>query len=276
MNITLEHIIAKIDNDFNPDNSDWIARVPAWCVDAMSQLKVLRTEYKTRKLNVENRIAHSPCPITNSKGFAVYDRNGCEIKSLAYNKKHAQCCSSSTGGRDNMNNEMLSPSDTIYLTDTSADRTHYQAVAEHVNTDDFNKRHTIADQFISPVEDRRNYIIVDNNTIELNFDTDFVTIRNLEIATEHSDYFNGEIPVVPNNGLLIEALAYYCMYKMLTRGMKHPVFNLAASQYGTNPYYMWMQLKDKAKASVIADNQGVNGYDGDAWRAYFYNYTFPK
>ena len=37
-----------------------------------------------------------------------------------------------------------------------------------------------------------------------------------------------------------------------------------------------MQLKDKAKASVIADNQGVNGYDGDAWRAYFYNYTFPK
>ena len=63
---------------------------------------------------------------------------------------------------------------------------------------------------------------------------------------------------------------------MLTRGMKHPVFNLAASQYGTNPYYMWMQLKDKAKASVIADNQGVNGYDGDAWRAYFYNYTFPK
>lgn len=272
----MEHIIAKIDNDFNPDNSDWIARVPAWCVDAMSQLKVLRTEYKTRKLNVENRIAHSPCPITNSKGFAVYDRNGCEIKSLAYNKKHAQCCSSSTGGRDDMDNEMLSPSDTIYLTDTGADRTHYQAVAEHVNTDEFNKRHTVADQFISPVEDRRNYIIIDNNTIELNFDTDFVTIRNLEIATEYSNYFNGEIPVVPNNGILIEALAYYCMYKMLTRGMKHPVFNLAASQYGTNPYYMWMQLKDKAKASVIADNQGVNGYDGDAWRAYFYNYTFPK
>ena len=276
MNITLEHIIAKIDNDFNPDNSDWIARVPAWCVDAMSQLKVLRTEYKTRKLNVNNRIAHSPCPITNSKDFAVYDRNGCEVKSLNYNKKNAQCCSSSTGGRDGMDNEMLSPSDTIYLTDTGTDITHYQAIAEHVNTDDFNKRHAVADQFTSPVEDRRNYIIVDSNTIELNFDTEFIIIRNLEIATEYSKYFNGEIPVVPNNGILIEALAYYCMYKMLTRGMKHPVFNLAASQYGTNPYYLWMHLKDKAKASVIADNQGINGYDGDAWRAYFYNYTFPK
>ena len=40
--ITIEHIIAKLDNDFNPDNSDWIPRVPAWCVDAMNELKVLR------------------------------------------------------------------------------------------------------------------------------------------------------------------------------------------------------------------------------------------
>ena len=37
----MESIIAKIDNDFNPDNSDWINRVPAWCVDAMQQLKIL-------------------------------------------------------------------------------------------------------------------------------------------------------------------------------------------------------------------------------------------
>ena len=100
-----------------------------------------------------------------------------------------------------MDNEMLSPSDTIYLTDTGANRTHYQAVAEHVNTDDFNKRHTVADQFISPVEDRRNYIIVDNNTIELNFDTDFVTIRNLPENCEvpylydmQSQYLNLHFP----------------------------------------------------------------------------------
>ena len=30
--ITIEHIIGKLDNDFNPDGSDWIPRVPAWCV----------------------------------------------------------------------------------------------------------------------------------------------------------------------------------------------------------------------------------------------------
>ena len=67
------------------------------------------------------------------------------------------------------------------------------------------------------------------------------------------------------------------MYKMLCRGMKHPVFNLGASQYGTNPYYQWERLKNKAKAGVIIDWQAESGdKDGDAWRSYFYNYTFPK
>ena len=29
--------------------------------------------------------------------------------------------------------------------------------------------------------------------------------------------------------------------------------NLAASQYGTNPYYMWLQLKEQAKRSIVND-----------------------
>lgn len=55
--ITIEHIIAKLDNDFNPDGSDWIPRVPAWCVDAMNELKVLRKVDKKMKLTVINKIA---------------------------------------------------------------------------------------------------------------------------------------------------------------------------------------------------------------------------
>jgi len=41
---------------------------------------------------------------------------------------------------------------------------------------------------------------------------------------------------------------------MLCRGYKHPVFNLNASQYGTNPYYIWNQLKEEAKRSVLNNN----------------------
>jgi hypothetical protein len=62
---------------------------------------------------------------------------------------------------------------------------------------------------------------------------------------------------------------------MLTRGYKHPVFNLAASQYGTNPYYTWTQLKEEAKRSVI--NQNLNDLDSHIFRSAFFVETFdPK
>ena len=59
---------------------------------------------------------------------------------------------------------------------------------------------------------------------------------------------------------------------MLCRGYKHPVFNLNASQYGTNPYYMWNQLKDEAKRSVIAGV--VNDADADLFRSNLFVNTF--
>lgn len=41
--LNIERLIGKIDNDFNPDNSDWIPRVGAWVIDGLSQLKCIPT-----------------------------------------------------------------------------------------------------------------------------------------------------------------------------------------------------------------------------------------
>ena len=71
-NTKIERIIAKIDNDFNPDNSDWIPRVGAWAIDAMSQIDALKTIKKRRKLNVKERIAYSPCAI-DKDNLKVFD-----------------------------------------------------------------------------------------------------------------------------------------------------------------------------------------------------------
>ena len=79
VNTNVERIIAKIDNDFNPDNSDWIPRVGAWCIDAMSQINALRTKRKRVKVIVKDRIAYSKCPIDN-QNIKVFDNNNCEIK----------------------------------------------------------------------------------------------------------------------------------------------------------------------------------------------------
>ena len=271
-NTNVERIIAKIDNDFNPDNSDWIPRVGAWCIDAMSMLDCLCTIRKKEILTVKDRIAQSNCPINNN-GLKVYDNNDCEIKETGETQSKCNCLS--TGGVQESETTELSTSAGLYETNNSiADAPDY-LIAETLNADkEWPGRYRVNEFYLGERNtEERNYVLVDCNKIELNFDTDCITIEYDAIKTEPTS-LGYELPVIPNNGLLIEALVYFCMYKMLCRGYKHPVFNLQASQYGTNPYYIWTQMKEEARRSVIANKFDSNEDITKILRSNFYINTF--
>lgn len=289
-NTNVERIIAKIDNDFNFDNTDWMPRVIAWCIDAMSQLKVLSVEYKKRKVSVNNRIVKLPCPI-NEQGLKVYDSRGCEVNRLIRGVSCSSCYSSTGGMRgeaeafeqeqsSNNNNsvenkQLSNGSNTITLSMVKdAARALNDSLAMSVSTSVPAEQHIVIDSYKND-NIERNYVLVDDCTIELNFDDTYITIESKELKTEYSDVYGCDVPVIPNNGMLIEAITYYCVYKILCRGVKHPVFNLSANG-ATNPYTLWNSMKDKAKTSVIVDRQQISDKDSQAWQSYFYNFTFPK
>lgn len=268
-NITnIERIIAKIDNDFNPDQSDWIPRVGAWAIDAMSTLKVLKRKTKRRKLNVQDRIAYSPCEI-NIDNLIVIDKNGCKIE---HNKDSvmSDCCSS-TG---KISQENISISNTTSVIVQEPNYTPDNIIFQQVNEKDYPARYNVIEQNRSNKNNNRNYVVVDCNKLELNFDTDCIYIESEEIVTTCSSVYGCELPVIPNNGLLIEAIVSWCMYKMLCRGYKHTVLNLRDNSPATNPYISWLQLKEQAKTSLILDAQGEIIDDGGAWRSAFYIFSF--
>lgn len=272
-NTSLERIIAKIDNDFNPDNSDWIPRVGAWAIDAMSQLDVLRTKCKKKKLTVYDRVAYSECTI-DSNNIKVYDSNGCKIKEA----DSETCCGSSlsTGevASETSDTDVDVTPTTVTKVDTGKEVAANYVVAETEN-DKYPYRYNIHHYVLGANESQEhNYVLVDDNKIELNFDADYIYVETEYIETVCSNVFGCEIPVIPNNGLLIEAIAFYCVYKMLCRGYKHPVFNLSASQYGTNPYYEWIRLKDEAKRSVI--NKDIDNNASKLFRSNFFIETFDS
>lgn len=248
---TVERIIAKIDNDFNPNNSDWIPRVGAWCIDVLQQLDVLLTETVTKELTVKDRIAYSPCDLSNLD-IKVFDTNGCEIVEAG---SKSGCCvqSPSTGVGEGSLHVMRTPSTVEYESRNSNEVIGSRAA--QIQTPTYPARYNVAEVVKGNQEQNRNYVVSGCRTIELNFDADKIKIQYDTVKTVKTD--DGcEYPAIPNNGKLIECIVYYCMYKMLCRGYQHPVFNLAASQYGTNPYYIYNQLKDEAERSII--NDGVN------------------
>ena len=237
--LTLQRLIGKVDNDFNISESDWIPRVAAWTIDALSQMKVLPMERKRRTLEVSNRIAQFPCTL-NAEELTVYDSNGCEIP--AYNKQkgcaYTKRTNSSTGGQ-------------IGITDPSARNGWETTQVANIVT-----------------VSGRNFVL-DGNNIELNFDTDKIEVESYEVATYYDEYFDCECPYIYDDGLLLEALAWYILYKYLSRGSKHPVYDLKSPSPVTNPWIQWNTLRPKAAASVKGKLGSSKG-----WNNFFYNSTF--
>ena len=237
--VPLQRLVGKIDNDFNISESDWIPRVAAWTIDALSQMKVLPMERKRRILEVSDKIATFPCEL-NATEIKVFDKNGCEIEYLDKNKNSCNCGNSKTQLQE------------IAVFDSS-NKTgiNFMEVANVKNNN------------------CRNFVL-DCNNIELNFDTDYIEVETFEVATYYDEYYDCDVPYIYDDGLLIEALAWYCLFKYLSRGSKHQVYDLKSNSPITNPYIQWTNLKVKAANSVkkaISANQ-------DGWNNFFYNSTF--
>ena len=237
--LKISRLIGKIDNDFNISESDWIPRVAAWVIDALSQMKVLPMERKRRILEVSERIAQFPCCI-NTDEIKVYDKNGCEISQL--NNDSSCGCS--------INVDNYSPQEIAVIDDNNKSGVNFMNVGTIVNNSN------------------RNFVLQGNN-IELNFDTDKIIVETLEVATYYDEYYDCEVPYIYDDGLLLEALAWYCLFKYLSRGSKHTIYDLKSTNAVINPYIQWQALKVKAANSVkIKLNQDKG------WRSFFYNSTF--
>lgn len=238
--VMLHRLIGKIDNDFNISESDWIPRVAAWTIDALSQMQVLPMERKKRTLEVSERIAQFPCKI-NGTELKVYDKNGNEIPQL--NEEGSCGCTRYNSG----------------------------SAREIAVFDSSNKTGVQPMQIasIAPNYAGRNFVL-DCDKIELNFDTDYIIVESYEVATYYDEYYDCECPYIYDNGLLLEALAWYCMFKYLSRGSQHPVFSLKSPNPALNPYMQWMSLKVKAANSTKIELS--NNTDG--WNNFFYNSTF--
>lgn len=237
--LPLQRLIGKIDNDFNISESDWIPRVAAWTIDALSQMKVLPMEKKKRTLEVSDRLAQFPCQL-NATELKVYDSNGCEISQLS--DTNSCGCSSTT---ENISQEIA------IIDDTNKNGVNFMNIGHIVNNNS-----------------SRNFVL-QGNCIELNFDTDAIIVETYEVATYFDEYYQCEVPYIYDDGLLLEALAWYCLFKYLSRGSKHLVYDLKSNSPVTNPYIQWNTLKTKAAASVKIKLNKASG-----WNNFFYNSTF--
>lgn len=206
----------------------------------MNQMGILQFDERETTVEVNDRMAYLPCPMSAFKVF--YE--GCEVFPL---KEAKSCCSSKS-----------SAGSTEYF------KQDYER--------DISKRSKRVVEIDPDTPTDRNYVYLrDSNSINLNFNADEVTVVYATIRMEYSELLHCNVPVIPYDGKLIEALEWYCLWKMLCRGYTHQVFSLQGNA-AVNPYLLWKDARDKARASVINSQQGDGVYKG--WASMFYNSTF--
>ena len=263
--LTLQRLVGKIDNDFNLSESDWIPRVAAWVTDALSIMQILPMDKKKRTLEVSERVAQFPCELV-ATSLKVFDANGNEIPEYDSNKdcgkgnsRFGRCgCGSQVGA---VPYAVVEGDDTISSTG-----------GEIGITDPCNKTGVNVVQVANIVgsSSGRNFVL-DCNNIELNFDADTITVESYEPATYYDDYYDCEVPYIYDDGILLEALEWFVLYKYLSRGSKHPVYDLKTNNQMLNPMIQWNYYRPKAINSV---KKKLSTNTGDGWNNFFYNSTF--
>ena len=239
--LSLGRLIGKIDNDFNISESDWIPRVAAWVIDALSQMQILPMEKKKRTLEVSHQIAQFPCTL-NTTELKVFDANGNEIPNIDDDK-----CKCPNASVSKCNTQEIGVFDASNKTGVNA-----VLVANVTNGSGHN-------------------FVLDCDQIHLNFDTDSISVESYETATYHDDYYDCECPYIYEDGMLLEALSWYVMYKYLSRGSTHPIYSLKSNVATLNPLLQWNYYRPKAINSV---RKKLSTNINDGWNNFFYNSTF--
>ena len=57
------------------------------------------------------------------------------------------------------------------------------------------------------------------NNIEIIFDADSIVVESYEIATYYDEYYDCEVPYIYENGILLEALAWYILFKYIIKSL---------------------------------------------------------
>ena len=112
--------------------------------------------------------------------------------------------------------------------------------------------------------------VLQGNCIELNFEAKFIEVETYAVATYYDEYYECDVPYIYDDGLLLEALAWYCLFKYLSRGSHHQVYSLTSPNQVINPFIQWNNLRMKAATSVkIKISNDLTG-----WNNFFFNSTF--
>jgi len=187
-------VIARVDNKFTIDFSDWIVNAPLWILDGLLEIG-------------------SPIVLTETnEELEVVDFH-CELP--------------------------IGVKNILYIAYEGVRLPHVESLAQKTDTThtDYNGEY---------------YTHRGGKVISTSFEEGTITVYYKMIATTLSTELGIQIPDVPDNIHLLQALANYIMMQLLVKGYKHPTISLRENNPYLNPGMAFDKYAKQARNSLGA------------------------
>jgi len=106
---------------------------------------------------------------------------------------------------------------------------------------------------------------IPNGTIEVSFETGEVVVHYLKLPSEYDTELEVDVPLVPDNEYVLDALSWYLLYHILLRGYKHPSITWEQA------LEMWENKKWSARNRSTSLNPEEREYHRLVWSSMLIN-----
>lgn len=259
--VEADEVVARLDNDFNANSGDWINRVPQWIHQCLSDLKIyLGLLPKSHVANVTNYYTDIP---TDVKRLIGIEYNGCRLDRRATSMYKDQII-------DNPSYATLITNIGTTITGTITNATldddlqDLQINVEKIRTYDATTINEL------PSSDHY-YYLHPNGKIETSFVTGIVIFHYYILPASYNERLNSLCPLIPDNELVKDAIAWFLFQMILQRGVSHPVFKLGHSNPVLDPFRRYKDARLKAKNNASEDDADNAKIINRMWQSALYN-----
>lgn len=207
-------IIHDVIEDFNIQSMDFITRVPSWIIQALQDLNI-----QLQYIDVADKLEFTD--------YRCLIPDGCKyIRVVIIDKYKAELT-------DN-------PAPVI------ADSISYIPLAVSFPLGVYSIENEILD--LSQLHRATNYTYsINGSYLHLNVANGELGLLYKRLPFVLDEVIKINVPLIPNNEVLKEALKLFVMTRILQRGYKHPVFNLRENNPFTNPALKYDSMKIKVR-----------------------------
>lgn len=257
--VEADEVVARLDNDFNVKQGDYISRIPQWIHQCLSDLNIyLGLVPKAYVGEVTNYTCELPSDLNRLIGV---EHNGARMERRATGQYKTTVTTDTTfayistgvGVTVHGSNVEIDESLTHVSIDTNRIRVYDASTINEL---------PISSQY---------YYLLPNNKIETSFEAGGVTFHYYILPASYNERLNSLCPLIPDNEAVKDAIAWYLFQSILQRGGKHPVFTLGNPNWKLDPYERYRKARLNAKNKANSDDSDQARIIDAMWQSVLYN-----